>query len=96
MIRTEKLFLLSPDLPLPNAVLYLAYKINKKLLDIKLQVFPNVKNIKFENENIEKFVICWWPSHCTKKMNFSIKDFFSKCDKIRSFLRFWSHLLKKP
>lgn len=29
MIRTEKLFLLSPDLPLPNAVLYLAYKINK-------------------------------------------------------------------
>ena len=29
------------------------------------------------------------------KMNFSIKDFFSKCDQIRSFLRIWSHLLKK-
>ena len=28
-------------------------------------------------------------------MNFSIKDFFSKCDQIRSFLRIWSHLLKK-
>ena len=27
---------------------------------------------------------------------FSIKDFFSKCDQIRSFLRIWSHLLKKP
>ena len=27
-------------------------------------------------------------------MKFSIKDFFSKCDKIRSFLRIWSHLLK--
>ena len=26
---------------------------------------------------------------------FSIKDFFSKCDQIRSFLRIWSHLLKK-
>ena len=25
----------------------------------------------------------------------SIKDFFSKCDKIHSFLRIWSHLLKK-
>ena len=24
-----------------------------------------------------------------------IKDFFSKCDQIRSFLRLWSHLLKK-
>ena len=28
-------------------------------------------------------------------MKFSIKDFFNKCDKIRSFLRIWSHLLKK-
>ena len=28
-------------------------------------------------------------------MKFSIKDFFSKCDQIHSFLRIWSHLLKK-
>ena len=28
-------------------------------------------------------------------MKFSIKDFFSKCDQIRSLLRVWSHLLKK-
>ena len=28
-------------------------------------------------------------------MKFSIKDFFSKCNQIRSFLRIWSHLLKK-
>ena len=26
---------------------------------------------------------------------FSIKDFFSKCDQVRSFLQTWSHLLKK-
>ena len=32
---------------------------------------------------------------CKKKMKFSIKDFFSKCDLIRSFLWIWSHLLKK-
>ena len=31
----------------------------------------------------------------TQKMKFSIKVFFSKCDQIRSFLRIWSHLLKK-
>ena len=29
-------------------------------------------------------------------MKFFIKDFFSKCDQIRSFQRIWSHLLKKP
>ena len=28
-------------------------------------------------------------------MKFSIKEFFSKCDEIRSFLRIWSHLLNK-
>ena len=31
---------------------------------------------------------------CTKN-EVSIKDFFSKCDQIRSFLQIWSHLLKK-
>ena len=30
-----------------------------------------------------------------QNMKFSIKDFFSKCDQIRSFLRIWPHLLKK-
>ena len=30
-----------------------------------------------------------------EKMKFSIKDFFSKYDQIRSFLRILSHLLKK-
>ena len=28
-------------------------------------------------------------------MKFSIKDFSSKCDQIRSFLLIWSHLLEK-
>ena len=31
-----------------------------------------------------------------QKMKFSITDFFSRCDQIRSILRIWSHLLKKP
>ena len=30
-----------------------------------------------------------------QKLKFSIKDFFSKCDKIRRKMRIWSHLLKK-
>ena len=28
-------------------------------------------------------------------LRFSIKDFFSKCDQVHSFLRIWSHLLEK-
>ena len=32
-------------------------------------------------------------STTAQKMKFSIKDFFSKCDQIRSFLRIRSHLL---
>ena len=34
-------------------------------------------------------------TYTAQKMKFSIKDFFSKCDQIRSLLRIWSHLLKK-
>ena len=30
-----------------------------------------------------------------QNMKFPIKNFFSKCDQIRSFLRIWSYLLKK-
>ena len=32
--------------------------------------------------------------YCTK-MDFSIKEFFNKCDQIRMKFRIWSHLLKK-
>ena len=30
-----------------------------------------------------------------QKMKFSIKDFLSKCNQIRIFMRIWAHLLKK-
>ena len=42
-----------------------------------------------------EFWIRLWKSTTAQKMKCSIKDFFSKCDQIRSFLRIWSHLLKK-
>ena len=35
------------------------------------------------------------PSSTAQKIKFSIKDFFSKCTQIGSFLRIRSHLLKK-
>ena len=34
-------------------------------------------------------------SYTAQKLRFYIKDFFSKCDQIRSFRRIWSYLLKR-
>ena len=34
-------------------------------------------------------------TNTAQKIKFSIKDFFSKCDRIRRKLRIWLHLLKK-
>ena len=44
----------------------------------------------FSYDNLEEFL-----SHTAQKMKFSMKDFFSKCDKIRSFVWIGSHLQKK-
>ena len=35
-------------------------------------------------------------SHTAQKMKFSIKDFFSKCNQIRSFRRLWLLMYTKP
>ena len=35
------------------------------------------------------------PIFTAQKVKFSMKGYLSKCDQIRSFLRIWSHLLKK-
>ena len=37
----------------------------------------------------------WNVTITAQKIKFFITDFFSKCDQICSFLRIWSHLLKK-
>ena len=34
-------------------------------------------------------------TYIAQTMKFFIEDLFSKCDQLRSFLRIWSHLLKK-
>ena len=46
-------------------------------------------------ELLIKFVTKRNSVYTAQKKKFSIKYFFSKCDQIRSFLRIWSHLLKK-
>ena len=51
----------------------------------------NRKNLTgTDTQNVSKL-----STYTAQKMKFSIEDFFSKYDQIRSFLRIWSHLLKK-
>ena len=40
-------------------------------------------------------ILIFTGKYIAQKMKFSIKDFFSKCDQIRTLLRIRSHLLKK-
>ena len=65
-----------------------------KLLPLKIYLTEIVNKETVNHEN----VLCYIKnlrSNTAQKMKFSIKDFFSKCDQIRSLLRIWSHLLKK-
>ena len=59
----------------------------------------NMTSLRFSNHILRSSLSPWCLSpfkHFTaQKMKFSIKDFFSKWDQMRSFLRIWSHLLKK-
>ena len=74
----------------------------KYLFKVKYQVITKISmlnNLKINKlfwliHRTNGFTI-FWRFYTAQKMKFSSKDFFSKCDQIRSFLRIWSHLQKK-
>ena len=61
--------------------------------------YEHIKHINVtvlsSNLSIEVFLVLLILTLTAQKMKFSVKVFFSKCDKIRRKLRTWSHLLKK-
>ena len=57
--------------------------------------FSNGKEIMELQRSISDLAKYIWGSYTAQKMKFSIQNFFSKFDRIRSFLLIWSHLLKK-
>ena len=59
---------------------------------ISVKISTEFQFIHTDNAVIEDIVIRVLTA---QKLKFSIKDFFSKCDKIRRKMRIWSHLLKK-
>ena len=54
-----------------------------------------MKNLSNDLCKRSSFVVYGKRIATAQKMRFSIKDFFSKCDKIRCILQIWSHSLKK-
>ena len=87
--RSFSKFFYSPSRPLiPSLHSFQGTLFNWKIPFNKFQsIFSNINNWI---RDLYMFLI---PLH--KKMKFSIKNFFSKCDQIYSFLRNWPHLLKK-
>ena len=61
------------------------------LLCTSRSTFNFVVNLKVINE----FWITKTAFYTAQKIKFFIKNFFSKCDEIGSFLQIWSHLPKK-
>ena len=59
---------------------------------VSSKCYPNVLN---NCHVIKKYGITYSCNYPAQKMKFPIKDFLSKCDRILSFLRIWSYLLKK-
>ena len=54
-----------------------------------------MKELNDKLNNLIDLMIISVNNYTAQKMKFSIQDFFSKCDQTHSFLRIWSHLLKK-
>ena len=86
---------------LPYSGHYMKYWPDDFLNSMK-QMYKDVKvlvenrkqsSVKKHVSNENSLSICH--ANTAQKMKFSIKDFVSKCDQIRRFLRIWSHLLKK-
>ena len=64
-----------------------------QMTDPVLKILPNNNNLL---QNVSgNFTYLFQPQCTHTKKKFFIKDFSSKCDKLRSSLRIWSHLLKK-
>ena len=55
---------------------------------------PRYFNDAWQNTNFNGSTYNVIINNTEQKMNVFIKDFFSKCDQIRSFLRIWLHLLE--
>ena len=61
---------------------------------LMLQV--EISQLRNFTSQISQLHFATFSSDTAQEVKFCFKDFFSKCDQIRSFLRIWSCLLKSP
>ena len=92
-ISQKFLYFLSPRLAVPGQDLKCFYSHCQQYPKLLFHSPPIIKTYYFPAQLVENVSIS--SISTAQKMKFSIKDFFSKCDQIRSFLWIWSHLLKK-
>ena len=68
-------------------------------LTFKILIFQVTENTRRKSKHctviVQIYLLVYLRYHTVQKMKFSMKNFFSKCDQIRSFLRIWPHLLRK-
>ena len=75
-------------------VFFLVFGLNTEIYKVNLRIQSKYKKIRFSRSaNFSRHKL--YEKITAQKIKFPIKDFFSKCDWIRSFLWIWSHLLKK-
>ena len=70
--------------------------IKLRITDTFFEKSSSVKEHLFKSTNYKNRKITQnQQTNTAQKIKFSIRDFFSKCDQIRSFLRILTHLLQK-
>ena len=67
----------------------------KKKTFLQTKIFRNVIEMQLKNHESSSKEQNAYDCSTAQKIKLSVSNFFRKCDKIRSFLRIWSHLLKK-
>ena len=87
MIKFRKVVTNSDEKYINNLMLIMCLRLGTLL---KMRVHYKCFPVNFEN-----FLRTIILHDTTQKIRLCIKDFFSKYDQIRNFLRIWSHLLKK-
>ena len=67
----------------------------KKKKFLQTKIFRNVIEMQLKNHESSSKEQNAYDCSTAQKIKLSVSNFFRKCDEIRSFLRIWSHLLKK-
>ena len=78
-----------------TAAIFICYVVFYVVLSFQDQLLTIEKSSMIKKGSFRRFHPEIFSKTLRKKMKFSNKDFFRRCDQIRSFLRIWPHLLKK-